>query len=107
MRSPRGPFPSAFFLRSLPAIVALVLLLVGAAIWSAAHGEDTPMDPQAATDAAPPPPDASGATGSGMPAADAEFDFFSDNPVVAAEVVELPPEKPKWMTLGGPVALIG
>ncbi|HKY89747.1 MAG TPA: hypothetical protein VJM11_01855 [Nevskiaceae bacterium] len=107
MRSPRGPFPSAFFVRSLPAIVALIMLLVAATIWSSATAQDTPVDPAAATEAAPPPPDPAGATGSGTPAGDAEFDFFSDEPVVAAEVVELPPEKPKWMTVGGPIALIG
>lgn len=34
------------------------------------------------------------------------FDFFSDAPVQSAEVVELPPEKSAWLTVGGPVALI-
>ena len=39
------------------------------------------------------------------PAAD-EFDFFSDAPVQSAAVVELPPEKSRWITIGAPVALI-
>lgn len=34
------------------------------------------------------------------------FDFFSDAPVQSAEVVELPPEKSTWLTVGGPIALI-
>jgi hypothetical protein len=35
-----------------------------------------------------------------------DFDFFSDEPVKSAEVVQLPPEKSKWVTIGGPIALI-
>lgn len=44
------------------------------------------------------------------PAADAateRFDFFSDTPVQDAEVVELPAEKSRWVTVGGPLALLG
>lgn len=33
------------------------------------------------------------------------FDFFSDQPVAASEIVQLPPEKPAWQTVGGPIAL--
>lgn len=33
------------------------------------------------------------------------FDFFSNQPVAAAEVVVLPAEKPAWQTVGGPIAL--
>lgn len=40
-------------------------------------------------------------------AAPEDFDFFSDAPVVSEQVVELPPEKPAWITVGGPVALVG
>jgi hypothetical protein len=36
-----------------------------------------------------------------------DFDFFSDAPVQSAEVVELPPEKPLWISVGGPLALFG
>ena len=35
------------------------------------------------------------------------FDFFSDKPVESSGIVELPPEKPTWITAGGPLALIG
>jgi hypothetical protein len=34
-----------------------------------------------------------------------DFDFFSDAPVPSAEIVELPPEKSRWLSLGGPLAL--
>ena len=34
------------------------------------------------------------------------FDFFSDKPVESTQVVSLPPEKSKWITVGGPIALI-
>ena len=33
------------------------------------------------------------------------FDFFSNKPVTAG-VVELPPEKSAWITVGGPIALV-
>lgn len=35
-----------------------------------------------------------------------DFDFFSDKPVIGAQVVELPLPKPAWITTGGPIALI-
>ncbi|WP_370308304.1 hypothetical protein [Sinimarinibacterium flocculans] len=38
--------------------------------------------------------------------AEDEFDFFSDAPVVSTDVVELPPPTPRWITVGGPLALI-
>ncbi|MES2885417.1 MAG: hypothetical protein V4709_11460 [Pseudomonadota bacterium] len=41
-----------------------------------------------------------------QPAATDNFDFFSEAPVQSAEVVELPPEKSKWITIGAPLALI-
>lgn len=34
------------------------------------------------------------------------FDFFSDTPVESEQVIELPPEKGRWLTVGGPVALL-
>lgn len=34
-----------------------------------------------------------------------DFDFFSDAPIQSAAVIELPPEKSKWLTIGGPIAL--
>lgn len=38
-------------------------------------------------------------------APDEDFDFFSDAPVQSAEVIELPAEKSRWITVGGPLAL--
>jgi hypothetical protein len=35
-----------------------------------------------------------------------DFDFFSDAPVESAAVVELPPEKSAWITVGAPLALL-
>jgi len=35
-----------------------------------------------------------------------KFDFFSDKPVKSDQVVQLPPEKSKWLTIGGPIGLI-
>lgn len=35
------------------------------------------------------------------------FDFFSDKPVQSEQVIELPPEKSKWISIGGPAALVG
>lgn len=43
----------------------------------------------------------------GMQNSGAGFDFFSDQPIAAAGLVELPPEKSRWITLGGPLALFG
>lgn len=40
-------------------------------------------------------------------AQDDDFDFFSDAPVVSEQVVELPPEPSMWISVGGPLALIG
>lgn len=33
------------------------------------------------------------------------FDFFSDAEVTSPDIVELPPDKSKWLTIGGPIAL--
>lgn len=41
------------------------------------------------------------------PEADDGFDFFSDAPVDAEAVIELPPEPSAWLSIGGPLALIG
>lgn len=35
------------------------------------------------------------------------FDFFSDAPVADAAIVQLPPEPSAWLTIGGPIALVG
>ena len=57
-----------------------------------------------ASDEAPAPAIAQPAA-TGADASKDGFDFFSDQPVAAAEVVVLPPEKPAWQTVGGPIAL--
>ncbi|HEY1076508.1 MAG TPA: hypothetical protein VGE51_07450 [Fontimonas sp.] len=41
------------------------------------------------------------------PATAEDFDFFSDEPVVSEEVVELPPPVSRWIAIGGPLALVG
>lgn len=35
-----------------------------------------------------------------------DFNFFSDKPVESKDIVVLPPEKSKWLTVGGPAALL-
>lgn len=42
-----------------------------------------------------------------MPIAEENFDFFSDAPVEAAEVVELPPPPSAWRRIAAPLGLIG
>ncbi|RZU37062.1 hypothetical protein EV700_2929 [Fluviicoccus keumensis] len=37
----------------------------------------------------------------------AGFDFFSDKPIPDAQLVHVEPPKPQWMTIGGPIALLG
>lgn len=36
-----------------------------------------------------------------------DFDFFSNEPVTSAAVVQLPAQKPAWIRVGGPLALFG
>lgn len=40
-------------------------------------------------------------------AAGDNFDFFSDKPVQDAQVVVVPPEKSRWLTVGTPLLLVG
>lgn len=40
-------------------------------------------------------------------AQEAEFDFFSDEPIAVEELIIVPPPKPALMTVGGPLALLG
>jgi hypothetical protein len=35
-----------------------------------------------------------------------DFDFFSDAPVASTDIVELPPPQSRWISVGGPLALI-
>jgi hypothetical protein len=83
------------------------LLALGLSLATVALAQDpapTPAELQAQDNGAP----ASGAVApEASPDADENFDFFSDAPVQSAEVVELPPEKSRWITHGGPLALIG
>lgn len=37
---------------------------------------------------------------------DEKFDFFSDKQVESKEIVVIPPGNPKWITIGGPAALL-
>ena len=37
---------------------------------------------------------------------EAEFDFFSDEPIAEEQLILVPPPKPAWMTVGGPLALL-
>ncbi|HEX5277687.1 MAG TPA: hypothetical protein VFW42_08470, partial [Fluviicoccus sp.] len=39
--------------------------------------------------------------------AEENFDFFSDKPIPDAQLVHVEPPKPEWMTIGGPIALLG
>ena len=70
----------------------LFALLLASAIPQAIHAEAA----AAATEAVAP-------TNTDTPSDN--FDFFSDQPVAASEIVLLPPEKPAWSTIGGPIAL--
>ena len=60
----------------------------------------------------PPPRETPAEEAAQQPAAPAtqspgdDFDFFSDKPVGSKDVVELPPEKSAWITVGGPIALL-
>lgn len=82
---------------------AAMLALVGAGLYGARVLAD-----EAAADAPPreTPAEESGATANDA-APESEFDFFSDQPIAATELVELPPEKSRWVTVGGPLALFG
>jgi hypothetical protein len=37
---------------------------------------------------------------------DTGFDFFSDQPIAEEALIIVPPPKPAWMTIGGPIALV-
>jgi hypothetical protein len=80
----------------IPAFAGMTLAL---GVLAAAQAQDPPPRETPAEESAP-----------AVTAPDAQsgdkFDFFSDQPVESAEVVELPPEKSAWITVGGPVALL-
>jgi hypothetical protein len=85
MRAPGLPF------------LCCVLLLLAVLGWQgpAAAQADNPAAQEAQT-----------AESVGAQAAD-DFDFFSDQPVESSNIVVVPPEKSKWITVGGPIALLG
>lgn len=70
-----------------------VLLACALGLSPALHADE----PAVATEAAPPADDE---------APKDRFDFFSDQPVAAADIVHLPPGRPAWQTIGGPIALL-
>jgi hypothetical protein len=37
---------------------------------------------------------------------DTDFDFFSDQPIAEETLIIVPPPKPEWITIGGPIALV-
>jgi hypothetical protein len=86
--------PSARFLKSrlleclLLAFFIGVLLVARAAAQEAAAQDRSAAEQQAVAE----------------PAED--FDFFSDEPVQATAIVELPPPTPLWLRVGGPLALL-
>ena len=88
------------------ALLALFIGLLGGArvLAQSAAALDATVTPPAS---APVKPDdvPAGAAGTNHGAADG-FDFFSDQPVQSPDVVELPPEKSRWIAIGGPIALV-
>ena len=86
------------FLVELTLAVVFLTALAGARVLAA---EAAKQDAPAATPEQRQPADNPGQQNSG-----AGFDFFSDKPVESKEVVELPPEKSPWITIGGPLALL-
>lgn len=89
--------------RRLPAAagLAMVVLALAGLFGARALAEQAAQEPPARTTPAEEAP------ADGGPAPAAEFDFFSDAPIAAEALVELPPAKSAWITVGGPLALIG
>ncbi len=90
---------------SLALRVGVAMLLLAFAVIGTApvRADDAPaaaQSPAAAPDAAGTPVNADASK-----ADKDDFDFFSDQPVAAADIVQLPPERPSWQTVGGPIAL--
>lgn len=79
-------------------LAAACFFVAVALVARAAAVEAADQTVEAATAEAPP-------AGSGGPSD--EFDFFSDAPVPAEAVIELPPPASAWLRIGGPIALIG
>ena len=87
----------------------LALLACAATPLTLAAADEAPTpaelnaEPLAAPQAGAVTPDTAPATDAG--GGGENFDFFSDAPIESTEVVELPPEKSRWLTVGGPIAL--
>ena len=79
--------------RTLALLGVFAALTFGAANVNAADAGATPTTGTSAV-AAP-------ATASAEPA----LDFLGDKPIADAALVHVPPPKPQWMTVGGPIAL--
>ena len=76
--------------------LCLCVLVMSLCLATASSAQDSATAPLEAGELAPP------AHADSDPQ---DFDFFSDAPVESAAIVELPPEKSKWLTVGGPLAL--
>jgi hypothetical protein len=97
-REPRLWIPACAGM-TLAALAALAALgLYGARILAAHAADEPPARETPAEEAAQKPE---------SPAAGESFDFFSDQPIEGEGLVTLPPEKGAWITIGGPLALLG
>lgn len=96
-------------MRSAACLAGLLLLVSAATALPVFAADDAPTpvelnaEPIAPAESGAMAPDAAP---DARAAGDENFDFFSDAPVQSAEVIELPPEKSRWLTIGGPIALL-
>ncbi len=89
-------------------IVCQLLLLIAVLGWqgtAVAQTDHASSQQNQSIDTASAPSTPLAATGQAAPSE--EFDFFSDQPVESENIVVIPPEKSKWITVGGPIALLG
>ena len=84
------------------------MTLLCGAVWAADPSQEPPPRETPAEEAAQPAQTSATPSGGnpGQQNSGAGFDFFSDKPVESKDVVELPPEKSTWITVGGPIALL-
>ena len=68
------------------------------------HAADTAT--KGVTSAVAAPVVATAATPVAKSSTEPALDFFGDKPIAEAELVHVPPPKPEWMTVGGPIALM-
>ena len=84
-------------------------LRAAARAWVLAIAVATVAAPAVAADTAPasaPAPTAEASTGDSAPSSEPPAFSFGDTPIAAEDIVVLPPPKPAWQTIGGPVALL-